>query len=143
MCRALSMSVSQDHHKMSVIVDWIISSVLCVLFIAGAEAAETKPGWQQQWEKIIQGAKKEGQVTVYVHSTYAPVLTSGAFEKAFPDIKLSVVSGVENDLERRFTAERRAEKYLADVFIVGVLRSNDFKQAKYLDPIKPVLLLPE
>ena len=27
--------------------------------------------------------------------------------------------------------------------MVGVLRSNDFKQAKYLDPIKPVLLLPE
>jgi len=54
-----------------------------------------------------------------------------------------VVSGIENDLERRFSAERRAGKYLADVFMVGVLRSNDFKQAKYLDPIKPVLLLPE
>src|SRR4030095_2422212 len=128
---------------MSVIVDWIIGGLICTLLVAGAEAAEPKPIWQQQWEKIIQGAKKEGQVTVYVHSTYAPVLTSGAFEKAFPDIKLSVVSGVENDLERRFTAERRAEKYLADVFMVGVLRINDFKQAKYLDPIKPVLLLPE
>jgi len=137
------MSVSQDRDVMSVIVDWIISSILCVLLITGADAAETKPIWQQQWEKNLQGAKKEGQVTVYVHSTYAPVLASGAFEKAFPDIKLTVVSGVENDLERRFTAERRAEKYLADVFMVGVLRSNDFKQAKYLDPIKPVLLLPE
>jgi iron(III) transport system substrate-binding protein len=137
------MSVSQDRDAMSVIVDWIICSILCVLLIAGADAAETKPIWQQQWEKTLQGAKKEGQVTVYVHSTYAPVLASGAFEKAFPDIKLTVVSGVENDLERRFTAERRAEKYLADVFMVGVLRSNDFKQAKYLDPIKPVLLLPE
>ena len=93
--------------------------------------------------RTVQAAKKEGQVTVYVHSTYAPVLASGAFEKAFPDIKLSVVSGIENDLERRFSAERRAGKYLADVFMVGVLRSNDFKQAKYLDPIKPVLLLPE
>jgi len=137
------MSVSQDRDVMSVIVDWIISSILCVLLITGADAAETKPIWQQQWEKNLQGAKKEGQVTVYVHSTYVPVLASGAFEKAFPDIKLTVVSGVENDLERRFTAERRAEKYLADVFMVGVLRSNDFKQAKYLDPIKPVLLLPE
>ncbi|HEX4991466.1 MAG TPA: hypothetical protein VFW91_22015, partial [Candidatus Binatia bacterium] len=122
---------------------WIIGILLCVWSVASTDAAETKPTWQQQWEQIVQGAKKEGQVTVYVHSTYAPVLTSGAFEKAFPDIKLVVVSGIENDLERRFTAERRAEKYLADVFMVGVLRSNDFKQAKYLDPIKPVLLLPE
>jgi len=110
---------------------------------SGAHAGEAPTGWRQEWERTVQAARKEGQVTVYVHSTYAPVLTSGAFEKAFPDIKLTVVSGVENDLERRFTAERRAGKYLADVFMVGVLRSNDFKQAKYLDPIKPVLLLPE
>jgi iron(III) transport system substrate-binding protein len=138
------MSASKDRGAMSAIADWIVVSLLCALLVADADAAETKSAWQQQWEQAIQGAKKEGQVTVYVHSTYAPVLTSGAFEKAFPDIKLTVVSGVENDLERRFTAERRAGKYLADVFmVVGVLRSNDFKQAKYLDPIKPVLLLPE
>src|SRR5262245_35909544 len=117
---------------------WMIGALLFAWFVTGANAAETRPAWQPQWEQIVQGAKKEGQITVYVHSTYAPVLASGAFEKAFPDIKLTVVSGVENDLERRFTAERRAGKYLADVFMVGVLRSNDFKQAKYLDPIKPV-----
>jgi ABC-type glycerol-3-phosphate transport system substrate-binding protein len=87
------------------------------------DAGEARPAWQQDWEKTVQAAKSEGQVTVYVHSTYGPVLTSGAFEKAFPGIKLTMVSGVENDLERRFTAERRAGKNLADVFMVGVLRS--------------------
>jgi iron(III) transport system substrate-binding protein len=144
MCRILSMSASEGRGcSLSLMKHWIIGILLCVWSVASTDAAETKPTWQQQWEQIVQGAKKESQVTVYVHSTYAPVLTSGAFEKAFPDIKLVVVSGIENDLERRFTAERRAEKYLADVFMVGVLRSNDFKQAKYLDPIKPVLLLPE
>src|SRR6266498_3047169 len=95
------MSNSQERSVVSALTDGFIVILLSVLFVNGAVAAETKPGWQQQWEKIIQGAKKEGQVTVYVHSSYAPVLTSGAFEKAFPDIKLSVVSGVENDLERR------------------------------------------
>jgi iron(III) transport system substrate-binding protein len=137
------MSDRRERGVVSAIVDWIIGGLVFALLVVRADAAETKPGWQQQWEKIVQSAKKEGQVTVYVHSTYAPVLASGAFEKTFPDIKLTVVSGVENDLERRFSAERRADKYLADVFMVGVLRSNDFKQAKYLDPIKPVLLLPE
>ncbi|HEY1372861.1 MAG TPA: hypothetical protein VGH50_10370 [Candidatus Binatia bacterium] len=96
-----------------------------------------------EWDRTVQAAKKEGQVTVYVHSTYAPALESGAFQKAFPDIKLVTVSGVEFDLERRFMAERRAGKYLADVFMVGVLRSYNFYQAKLLDPIKPALLLPE
>jgi ABC-type Fe3+ transport system substrate-binding protein len=137
------MSNRRDRRAMAIAIDGFIGICLWLLSINAAVAAETKPAWQQQWEQTIQAAKKEGQVTVYIHSTYAPVLTSGAFEKAFPDIKLTVVSGVENDLERRFTAERRAEKYLADVFMVGVLRSNDFKQAKYLDPVKPVLLLPE
>ncbi len=108
-----------------------------------ADAGEARPAWQQDWEKTVQAAKNEGQVTVYVHSTYGPVLSSGAFEKAFPGIKLTAVSGVENDLERRFSAERRAGKNLADVFMVGVLRSYDFMQAKFLEPIKPVLILPE
>ncbi len=117
---------------------WLVLS-----WSATPRAGEARQPWQQEWEKTVQAAKSEGQVTVYVHSTYAPVLMSGAFEKAFPGIKLSLVSGVENDLERRFSAERRAGKNLADVFMVGVLRSYDFMQAKYLDPIKPVLLLPE
>jgi iron(III) transport system substrate-binding protein len=144
MCRMSCMSASKSLGRVRLqIRRWIIGSLLGLWFIAGADAAETKPVWQQQWEQIVDSAQKEAQVTVYVHSTYAPVLTSGAFEKTFPGIKLAVVSGVENDLERRFTAERRAGKYLADVFMVGVLRSNDFKQAKYLDPIKPALLLPE
>src|ERR1043166_6671149 len=111
-------------------------AVLASAIVAAADKSS-------EWEPTVQAAKKEGQVTVYVHSTYAPALESGAFQKAFPDIKLLTVSGVELDLERRFMAERRAGKYLADVFMVGVLRSYNFYQAKLLDPIKPALLLPE
>lgn len=121
----------------------ILLLVVALVSAASSYAAESRPAWQQELEKTVQAAKTEGQVTVYVHSTYVPVLGSGAFEKTFPGIKLTVVSGVENDLERRFSAERRAGKNLADVFMVGVLRSYDFMQAKYLDPIKPVLMLPE
>ena len=117
--------------------------LLLMLFASTAGAGEARQLWQQDWDKTVAAAKAEGQVTVYVHSTYGPVLSSGAFEKAFPGIKLTMVSGVENDLERRFTSERRAGKFLADVFMVGVLRSYDFMQAKFLDPIKPLLVLPE
>jgi hypothetical protein len=68
-------------------------------------AGEIIPTWRVEWEKAGEAAKKEGQVTVYVHSTYAPALESGAFQKAFPEIKLVTVSGVELQLERRFTAD--------------------------------------
>jgi len=120
--------------------------LVCTLMAAvphAVRAAETKPSWQLHWEKTLQAAKKEGQVTVFVHSTYAPALESGAFQKAFPEIKLVSVSGVELQLERRFMAERRAVKNLADVFMVGVLRSYDFYQGKMLEPIKAALILPE
>ncbi len=116
----------------------LIAALLALL--AGIAGAAEK---SSEWERTVQAAKKEGQLTVYVHSTYAPALESGAFQKAFPDIKLVTVSGVELDLERRFMAERRAGKYLADVFMVGVLRSYNFYLAKLLDMIKPALLLPE
>ena len=122
---------------------FLIVCTLIAVVAHAVRAAEIKPAWQVEWEKVVQGAKKEGQVTVYVHSTYAPALESGAFQKAFPDIKLVSVSGVELQLERRFLAERRAGKSLADVFMVGVLRSYDFYQAKLLEPIKAALLLPE
>jgi iron(III) transport system substrate-binding protein len=135
---------SKGERNSSIIGSLFLCAAVELLFLfALAHAAESRPAWQQEWEKTVQAAKAEGQVTVYVHSTYGPVLASGAFEKAFPGIKLVAVSGVENDLERRFTAERRAGKHLADVFMVGVLRSYDFMQAKLLEPIKPLLVLPE
>src|SRR5919108_2557496 len=126
MYRRLSMLNRHDRRSPAIASDGFFGIWLWLLSItAAAVAAETKPAWQQQWEQIIQGAKKEGQVTVYVHSTYAPVLTSGAFEKAFPDIKLTVVSGVENDLERRFYAPRRAGEKLAGPSLVGVVRRKE------------------
>ncbi len=119
---------------------WALVAIIAAIDL---DAGETKAAWQVEWEKVVKAAKKEGQVTVYVHSTYAPALESGAFQKAFPDIQLVLVSGVELQLERRFMAERRAGKSLADVFMVGVLRSYDFYQAKLLEPIKAALVLPE
>ena len=49
-----------------------------------AHAAEVKPAWQAEWEKILAAAKKEGQVTVYI-SGYEEVLPE--FEKEYPEIK--------------------------------------------------------
>src|SRR5262245_11546930 len=137
---------SKEERFFSAICFITLSTLLAFEFLFGMtrlHAAEFRPGWQQEWEKTVPAAKAEGQVSVYVHAAYSPVLQSGALERAFHGIKLTIVSGIENDLERRFSAERRAGKFLADVFMVVVLRSYDFMQAKFLDPIKPLLVLPE
>ena len=113
----------------------------CFLLQPAVYAAESKPAWQVEWEKTVEAAKKEGQVTVYI-SGYEEVLPE--FQKEYPDIKLVSVTGRGSQLAQRLIAERRGDKYLADVFNSGgVTTYGQLHAAKVLDPIKPLLILPE
>jgi iron(III) transport system substrate-binding protein len=104
--------------------------------------AQSKPKWQSDWDKTVEAAKREGQVTVYV--TLGPDQAIGAFEKAYPDIKLVKVAGRSAQIAQRILAERRAGRYLVDLTIGGgAVNLAQFYAAKMLDPVKPLLLLPE
>src|SRR5713226_1390465 len=81
-------------------------------------AAASSPNWQTEWEKTVEAAKKEGQVAVYIKAGYDGVFP--AFQKKYQDIKIVSVAGQAADITNRLIAERRAEKYLADVFSFGV-----------------------
>ena len=118
-----------------------VAVIFILLCSAQAIAAQAKPAWQQEWEKTLEAAKKEGQVVVYI-SGYEAVLPE--FEKEFPEIKVTAVTGRGNQLGPRLLAERRAEKYLADVSSTGANPNyQQYYLAKALDPIKPALILPE
>jgi len=118
--------------------------VFCLIFhCCGSSAfgAQAKPAWQLEWEKTIEAAKKEGQVAVYI-SGYEEILPE--FQKEFPDIKVQPTTGRGSQVGQKLLAERRAEKYLADVVSAGgVTTYQQLFPAKVFDPIKPVLLLPE
>jgi hypothetical protein len=75
---------------------------------------------------------------------WGAVVVSGAFQKAYPEIKVTWVGGRAGEIAKRILAERRAGKFLADVSSEGI-RSNYhlLHVAKSFDPIKPALLLPE
>jgi iron(III) transport system substrate-binding protein len=106
-----------------------------------AHAAEARPGWQVAWEKTLAAAKKEGQVAVYI-SGYEEVLPD--FQKEYPEIKVVAVTGRGSQIGQRLIAERRGEKFLADVVSAGgVTTYQQLHPAKVFDPIKPTLLLPE
>jgi iron(III) transport system substrate-binding protein len=101
-------------------------------------AAESR---QAEWEKTVAAAKKEGQVNVYHFSGSSGLLVeSGIFQKRFPEIKVVAISG---DPLQRIRAERRAEKYLADVTIGGSSSTWLLYMGKALDPVKDALMLPE
>jgi len=105
-------------------------------------AAESKSDWKADWEKTVQAAKKEGQLTVY-HWGSPLILNAGIFQKAYPEIKVVTVEGMGTQLMQRILAERRGEKYIADVYIAGIATMQALHRAKAFDPIKSALVLPE
>ena len=121
----------------------LLPSIFFGLSIAinSAFAAQVKPAWQQEWDKTLEAAKKEGQVVVYIGG-YEAVLPD--FEKEFPEIKLVAVPARGAQIVQRLISERRGEKYLADVVSTGANATyQQLYPAKVLDPIKAALLLPE
>jgi hypothetical protein len=117
---------------------WI---VLLAFSLTSGSAAAPSPSWQGEWEKAVDAAKKEGQIAVYTKAGYDGVFS--AFQKKYPEIKVISVAGQAADITNRLIAERRAEKYIADVFSFGVRSTQSLMQIKGLDPIRPLLLLPE
>ncbi len=118
--------------------------LLCFLIASFADAAE-KPDTRAAWEKTVAAAKKEGEVRVWgdMEITHPDIIA--AFSKEFPGIKPIIVSGKVGDLMPRIIAERRAGKYLADLYSGGLggRAFYDFHRAGVLDPPKPVLMPPD
>lgn len=127
---------------------WSVLVVIELILILASEVAlaeELKPGWKSAWEKTVRMAEEEGRLNLYVFSE-GPVTfqTLEAFQKAYPKIKVTSVKGRGSQLVLRIMAERRAEKYLADVYTGG--KSSVFSvlyRGKVLDPIGPHFILPE
>jgi ABC-type Fe3+ transport system substrate-binding protein len=98
---------------------------------------------EKEWGGIVEAAKKEGQVTIY-H-------TRGPFDKLFadfsnryPGIKVASVPGRGGDLISRIMSERRAEKYVTDIYLGSSGTPLEvLYPAKILEPIQPILILPE
>lgn len=131
------------------------SSLGCELFLllclCGAlleprvlRAADGATAWKQEWQKVVGAAEKEGQVTVYgpPGKQYQDAIVS--FQESYPRIKLNYVPGSGTNNAQRLFTERRAGKYLADVFVggSGTMVLVLFKGG-VLEPIPPHLILPE
>jgi ABC-type Fe3+ transport system substrate-binding protein len=134
-------SVTHDQCKFQISLAGFLTTLVFSAFAAVSLAAQTTPAWQVEWEKILAAAKKEGQVAIYI-SGYEEVLPD--FQKEYPEIKVVAVTGRGSQVAQRMLAERRADKFLADVFNSGgVTTFGQLYPAKALDPIKPALVLPE
>ena len=100
----------------------------------------------QRWEDIVKAAGNEGAVTVYATNSVGDLrVIWDAFKKKFPRIKLNSVGiSTTSEIVTKVMAERRANQFLVDVLLGAPGATyNSFYRGKALDPMPPVLVLPE
>jgi len=117
-------------------------AILSFVFASQGISAES-PKWQVEWQKTQEAAKKEGQLSLYGGQEITHPDIVAAFNKEFPFIKITSASGRAADMMTRIVAERRADKYLADLTASGPNGPRMLYLNKILDPIAPTLILPE
>jgi iron(III) transport system substrate-binding protein len=90
-------------------------------------------------EKILlEGAKKEGQVTFYTSNTWVAGPVSQEFEKKYPFVKANVWRSDSKSLLKRLTEEVAAGRFIGDVvesspeYMEILMRSNILQE--YLSP---------
>lgn len=106
---------------------------------------DERVSWQQEWDRTLGEAKKEGQVLVYNSlNPEARTLLANAFRERF-GINLEFLTfGRAAEAVARVQAEKRAGLYLVDAFIVGTTTSVILmKPEGILRTIEGELILPE
>jgi len=118
---------------------------VCCASAAYGAAAESKQDWQSEWDKTLKGAKSESKLSLYLYQGEGELGgVAQLFQKKYPQIIVTTVTGRGNQLGPRIMAERRAGKFLADAYIAGLTSTYEILyRGKILDPIRAALILPE
>jgi iron(III) transport system substrate-binding protein len=121
----------------------LYSLIVVIGSLDPAQAAESRLPWQMDWEKTVKTAEEEGALVIYMTQAFEPVFRE-SFQKKFPKIKVTTVSGRGPQLSQRVMSERRADRFAVDLYISGNISPlTVFHRAKILQPIQPLLVLPE
>jgi iron(III) transport system substrate-binding protein len=121
----------------ALICSWVFTALL-----AGAAFAAA-PG-PEEWERVVEAAKKEGKVALIgpPGSDRRDALTT-AFEKKY-GISVEYHADSGRGILPRLSAERKADHYLWDVVITGTTTGlENLIPARVLDPLEPNIILPD
>ncbi|MFF7709039.1 extracellular solute-binding protein [Pseudomonas sp. NPDC007930] len=99
----------------------------------------------QDWASVVAAAEKEGTLTLLgpVIQPYRQAIEQ--FQKAYPNIQLQYTGVTSPEFEARIRNERRVNRYLWDVTVLGFSGSAFTQQLPegWYDPIRPMIVKPE
>jgi len=113
-----------------------------LVFTWSAQVQGQTGGWEREWQKTIQAAKKEGKLVFHSGNSTEPYFHE--FQKKFPEIKITrMLTRGGSAGEQRLRAERRAGVYLADIVHMGAGSATRLADSGALNPLEPLMILPE
>jgi iron(III) transport system substrate-binding protein len=110
-----------------------------------AFAARVQIDWKADWEATRKAAEKEGRLIIYGPTGIDQQrLYTDVFQQTFPKIKVNYTPGRMSEIISRIMAEQRAGIRQADLVLGGTdILLGTLKDKGFLQPIRPVLILPE
>jgi iron(III) transport system substrate-binding protein len=110
-----------------------------------AFAAQVQIDWKADWEVTRKAAEKEGRLIIYGPTGIDQQrLYTDVFQQTFPNIKVNYTPGRISEIISRIMAEQRAGIRQADLVLGGTdILLGTLKDKGFLQPIRPVLILPE
>ena len=116
---------------------WSLVLLYAAVLVNSASAASG-------WEQTVAAAKKEGSVVVSASSSELLRKVLTGFEQDYPGIKVAYHASNLRDFSSRVLKERELGQYLWDLRVGGTDASTyQWKSSGLLDPIRPLLALPE
>jgi iron(III) transport system substrate-binding protein len=111
---------------------------------AGPSAGQAG-AWEQEWEKTLAAAKREGTVVVFgPPGERSRRAFAHEFKKAFPAISVEYSGGWGPAHAPKILEARKAGRYLGDIFISGPQPGlSALKDSGMMQALMPALILPE
>jgi iron(III) transport system substrate-binding protein len=132
--------LEKDQFLRSAAVKLAFAFLLALLWPLAAAQAQAP----RSWDELVAAAKKEGKVVVLGPASSALREAMPAAFKARFGIAMEYLGGRTGDQIAKLRAERQAGIYSADAVLSGIDSfSGVFYPEKLIDPLRPVLMLPE
>lgn len=121
-----------------------LAQMLLVLTAASLWAGDVKAPWQIEWDKVLEGANKEGKLVAGIPASaeLRKAIVDG-FKNRFPGIELDLTASRGPTNASKIAAEHAGGVRYFDLLISGTSTPFSLLNAGILEPVEPLFLVPE